>query len=176
MVNYLGFHGTSKNSALKIKSQGYKTSKPTEWLGKGVYFFGNHGSINGYEDALWWVKHYNYYKEWVVFQANIKSIKYLDFVSNIKHKNIFERIIKKALNKFIKAGGNILEFEDHMIYKEIDDRNKIEVIRTFVNPTKFVKILSIHSIPRLQVQICVKKNLNKCIKNNIIKDKNCRGV
>lgn len=59
-VNYIGYHGTSKENADDILNGSFfKSESYDQWLGEGVYFFTN-GISDAREDAKNWARNMSY--------------------------------------------------------------------------------------------------------------------
>ena len=163
----IGFHGTDKKNIESIKKNGYKLSSEKEWLGKGVYFFGTLRPITyGDIEAISWEKIVKGIKKWVVFKAEIVSENYIDLITNIKHKKIYDKIKEKLFEKHRQTGKNPLLFNDKIVYRQMDNIKDIDFISALVESAQSGKY--IRTIRRPQVQICV-KNTDSINKNELYK-------
>ncbi|MDI6634814.1 MULTISPECIES: hypothetical protein [Pantoea] len=69
---FVCYHGTTKDAALSIISDGFRLSSSNEdWLGNGVYFFIN-GISNPLEKAKEWARNSNVDDELCVIKAKVK--------------------------------------------------------------------------------------------------------
>lgn len=83
MPEYLGYHGTHLRYARGIVQAGFQDSRENEWLGRGVYFFGSDGNIDGFGEAKSWSVYVKRFSAWAVLKALLVADKSLDMVYNI---------------------------------------------------------------------------------------------
>lgn len=165
----IGYHGTSMKAAEQIQKNGYQASSEKEWLGKGIYFFGtSSGSIesDGCEEAVAWVCNVKKFNNWVIFEANINSTKFLDLVKNINHRKRFDIAKNKIIERYARLGKSNTALRDYIIFKCIDEESDFDFIRALIDAGRQQYQSAV--VRRPQIQICVKKEV--CIKtNNIIR-------
>ena len=94
---YIGFHGTNINSAEKIlKENRFRPStKPDEWLGKGIYFFADP------QDAMWWCRAYKRLeeKDSAILRVEIKADLIIDLLQSKQDVEKFKRFCDVVKNR-----------------------------------------------------------------------------
>lgn len=94
---YIGFHGTNINSAEKIlKENRFRPStKPDEWLGKGIYFFADP------QDAMWWCRAYKRLeeKDSAILRVEIKADLIIDLLQSKQDVEKFKLFCDVVKNK-----------------------------------------------------------------------------
>lgn len=161
------YHGTNAESADNISKIGYLKSDPSEWFGRGVYFFESYDILcDGFIEARDWAKNVKKFINWAIFEATIESDKYIDIAFNINHRKLYDRIKKTAITKHKEAGKNVRDFQEKTIFLEMEKLN-IDFIRVLVDSKKNLGYYS-YTIRRPQLQVCV-KNINVIINNELKK-------
>ncbi|MFD2368521.1 hypothetical protein ACFSO0_00615 [Brevibacillus sp. GCM10020057] len=96
--NYLGYHGTTRESADKILSeQRFPFSvDDEEWLGDGVYFF-----ENDRKQAEYWCTKVRKYKAWTVLESQIEASKVIDLLDT-ETREEFQKIAEKLKDRYHK--------------------------------------------------------------------------
>ena len=159
-MQIIGFHGTNKESALRILSEGFIESSEKEWFGSGVYFFETLPKIsNGFTEARHWAVNVKKFIDWAVLKASIHSDNVLDLVNSIPHKKIFDEIRYVCLDLHRKSGKAPSEFMELLIFTKLETMG-FEVIRCLVDAMKDEGYYS-YVVRRPQVQVCVK--VKRCI-------------
>lgn len=151
-----GYHGTEISNIENIQKNGYKISSDNEWLGSGVYFFESLNNFcDGFLEAKNWAFYVKKYQNWAVFKVKIKSNKFIDLVTNIKHREIYDKIRESAMKKHIQSGFNKKDFKENSIYVTMSELD-IDFIRVLVDAQKDYGYYS-YTVRRPQIQICVKR-------------------
>ena len=170
--DFIGYHSTKSENIKSIYTKGYSFSSAEQWLGMGIYFWGDSkdGTIKGIEDALWWIKKARpfFFKNWAIFKALISGENCLDLLDNGEHILAFERIAHFIFDKFIENGGKESEFKDYMIFKGIDELGEIDSIRIKTRSSQLFSKFRSQLILYEKIQICV-KNKERILKNILIR-------
>lgn len=100
-TNWIGFHGTSLDSAKRILVDNYRISYGCqEWLGHGAYFFiSGYGFTDPLENASDWAKFRAWdsakkcykYNDFAVLQSNLTTVVHLD-LDNEQDFSIFRKV------------------------------------------------------------------------------------
>jgi hypothetical protein len=160
------YHGTRLDRAEYILTDGYKNSKETEWMGKGVYFFPDFKHFNGVKEAISWAKVVRRYRKWAILVSTIKGKTFLNLMHK-KDKNLYFQYTNIMIDKHLEAGKTIDEFDEYVVFKYIDqERPKLDFIIASIDTKKRYRGFKSNIIGRQQVQLCV-KNTN-CIKKTIM--------
>lgn len=149
----VGYHGTSRTKADQIMKNGFTFSNENNWLGNGVYFWGDlDGYINGYELACWWVRCVKKISEGAVIKASISTDRLFDCVGNYNHRKMFHKVLERICRKKgCNADQNCLSMAFLKLAENYD------VLRFFTNGNKLSGVKEIDRIIMdLQIQICVK--------------------
>lgn len=162
----VGYHGTSKANADLIMENGFASSDENNWLGKGVYFWGDlDGCISGYELACWWVTKVKKISKGAVITASISTDRLFDCVGDYDHRDMFHKILARICKK---RSCNADQICLSMAFVKIAEN--YDVLRFFTNGNKLTGVKeNDRIIIDLQIQICV-KNKEK------IKDKRCDAI
>lgn len=165
-MKFIGFHGTEAKNIDNIQAHGYMPSLEDEWMGEGVYFFETMSSSfsDGFEEAQNWVIYVKKLSKWAVFKATIVTSKYIDLASKIEHRKMYDRIKEESLLLHEKAGNNVKEFNENIIYQAMGELS-IDLIRAIVDASHEYRYHS-YTVRRPQLQICVKNQ--DCIKKNVL--------
>jgi len=170
MYNYTGYHGTSQAKADKIVENRFVIStKPNEWLGTGIYFFGSDGEIDGQVEARCWARHVKQYSRWAVIKATLRAEKVLDLVCNVAHKKLYDILQRKCYEAHIRSGKDAATFSDYMIFNDIDENYDFEIICAHTEGSKNKFTYNSYVVRRLQIQICVKNEM--CIREKFVCEK-----
>ncbi len=95
-MKYTGYHGTCAKRSGSILEKGFHEAGHEEWLGRGVYFFGSDGAIDGFEEAKSWAVHVKRFKVWAIIKAIMEPFRPLDMVHNIKRRTLFDNVKEKS--------------------------------------------------------------------------------
>lgn len=154
-----GYHGTSLQAAESILRDEFEYSDATNWLGIGVYFWGDAKPYaDGLACARWWV-HTKHFSPWGILKSDIQSEKIFDCVHDDKCRQTFTQMKKKLLEKF---GANTCTEQEYIdgIFAII--KRKFDVIVFFTKGDAMEHLdAADRLIVNLQVQICVSDT--KCI-------------
>ena len=168
MKQYTGYHGTSINSANEIIKSNFKLSGKKEWFGFGIYFFEDKANIfDGREEAKNWAIQVKKIPNWAVIRALIEAKNIIDLVQNEEHRQYFEEIKEKLLEKHKNNGKNVKDFKENTIFHKMEKEN-LDLIRCLVDGSRGKEYNS-YVVNKPQIQICVKKL--SCIKQKTIIDK-----
>lgn len=163
---YIGYHGTSLTFASRLLEQRFTaSSKENEWLGKGVYFFGSDGSIDGQDEAKCWAKYVRKYSPWAVVEVELKADKVLDMVRNVQQRKLFDQVQEACFLAHVKSGKEPDEFSDYVVFNDIDALFDFEMIIAYTDGAKNKFDYNSYIVRRLQIQICVKNQRNIVGKN-----------
>ena len=162
-----GYHCTSLQNANDILKNDFKYSSAKNWLGTGVYFWGDAFPFtSGLDCALWWsdIKKFD---KWCIFEAEIESEKVFDCVNNEKHRRAFIEMKKRLLAKDKDKELSDQEYIDG-IFSML--KRKFDVLIFFTKGDAMENIVAADRLViNLQVQICVSDTL--CIRaRKVIKD------
>ena len=120
---YIGFHGTNIKNAEKIlgENQFRPSTKPDEWLGKGIYFFAVP------EDAVWWCRTYKRLEnhDSAILRVEIEADLVIDLLSSKLDIDNFRRFCDSVKNKCSrlpngKARKNYMSLAIEMMIGEND--------------------------------------------------------
>ncbi|GAB2633471.1 hypothetical protein [Belliella aquatica] len=124
MLNIVGYHGTSAESAVGIIKEGFKNSEgENEWIGKGTYFFIKGISSIPSDQALEWAiaeawdnsNRINIYNRFAVIKSEIKvEEEHLLDLTIEDGVNILNYIIEAHKNK-IQNMGRFFDYKDGYI-------------------------------------------------------------
>ncbi len=157
-----GYHSTSEECGEIILSQGkFIDSDETNWLGKGIYFWGDCDIFNGLSESIWWAQKFKRLSKYIIIKVEIESDKFLNLVDNKNHKRKFGLIKEKLIEKHIEAGRNAVDFKEYLIFKFIDKRYRYDFIYaiTHGSDSGYRKVgFNFNIVTRPQLQICVKKH------------------
>ena len=148
-----GYHATSLQNAQRILATEYEYSDKANWLGAGVYFWGDaQPFVSGLECARWWVG-IKGFSPWCILKSEIRSERIFDCVNDERCKRAFVAIKKQLLEKF--AGSDITEQEYiDGIFAKI--KRKFDVIVFFTKGDAMQDLQAADRlIVNLQVQMCV---------------------
>jgi len=149
-TQWIGYHGTSLNSANAITHGAYAISEDdSDWLGHGAYFF-----IAGLNDPMrkayeWaefraWDKNTqsHKYKDFAVLQSSLLTEKHLD-LDDPEDLEIFETVRSHCMHRMKKEGfrGSAMQSDCYlsnfaMRYLDLDALVRKEAIQTHVRAMK----------------------------------------
>lgn len=156
-----GYHSTSEEIGNDILIQKrFIDSDETNWLGRGVYFWGDCDIFNGFDASIWWITKIKRLTKYIILKVEIQSDKYLDLIDNITHKRIFGNIKNELIEKHFQSGRNEIDFKEYLIFKFIDQKYNYDFIYAFTHgsDSRYRKIgFNLNVVTRPQIQICVKK-------------------
>ncbi len=165
MLKCTGYHGTTQDNVESIKANGFRLSGEKEWMGSGVYFFGDAQPLTyGKDEARSWVVSVRKQSNWAVFKVEIESDNYLDIAADKSHRALYDEI-KNQLMEIHRQREAIQTFNEQWIFTAIAKRDDLDVIRGCFNARRedgYMRKLVQHP----QVQICVKKV--DCIKSTTL--------
>lgn len=164
-MEIVGYHGTHEAAINPIIKNGYRLSDNTNWLGSGVYFFGDFSGNSGSDEAYAWAKIVKKFNSFGIFESKISSDNFIDLFSNIKHRVIYDAVLNKAKELHLSLGFEESDFLESTVFVKIDEAYSPEVVIAWTEgaePVKFVR----HTIRRPQLQICVKNR--DCIKTRTL--------
>jgi len=154
-MTLVGYHGTDKRFAEKIKTEGYNYSSSENWFGKGVYFFKDYYTLcNGCQEAYNWARHVKKLTDIVVFKSIIESDLVLDLLSSIEDRQCFDKIKKQALKKHQEAGLGIKDFNLNVVFIKLEEF--CQVIIALVDGARFEGFHN-YVVRKPQAQVCVKE-------------------
>lgn len=163
MLNCQGYHGTDQADVDSILTDGYLLSAGTnEWLGSGVYFWGDWTGISGLEDARLWVTVKRPRYSWAILEVTIQSDFCLDLL-NREGQEIFAKARTALFAKHQEFGYRRQDFKEAFIFEDLCKRKRVEVIRALTDGFKKPEYETFF-IQNPQVQICVRNDI--CIKSN----------
>jgi hypothetical protein len=165
MNEYTGYHGTDLKRATNIIDYGFYDSQEDEWLGRGVYFFGSDGAIDGLEEARSWALNVKQFRFWAVIMARLQAHNPLDMVNNISHRTLFDKLREKCFHIHIKSGKYADAFCDYIIFNYIDEQYGFDLVMAYTEGAKKYPYAS-RIVRRPQIQICVKDQA--CIRDKKI--------
>lgn len=165
-----GYHGTSKDDAVLIKVGKFfrLSTKSTEWLGDGIYFFENDKL-----EALQWAKYYKKANMPVVIESEISSQKLLDMCEQ-KNQKFIAKLIEELANKY-KDEDREPEILDAKVINMVCAEVGYDVVRgIFEFQSKIFKsIEGFTRFKRYHIQLCVRNN--DCINWDTLKGWDCNG-
>ncbi|MEI7811775.1 MAG: hypothetical protein WCJ01_05040 [Ignavibacteria bacterium] len=163
-----GYHGTDENSVNKISRNGFIPSDNNNWLGQGIYFFGNIKELNisGKSEAVDWAVKVRKFRSFGIFEALIISNNYIDIARDEEHKQLYEDIRRAALAKHGQLGKLQKDFKESLVFTKLEKIGTADFIIALTDGAKNPPFLN-YVVRRPQLQICIKNN-NCIIKNYLI--------
>lgn len=160
-MEIVGYHATKEINAVNIENHGFISSGSNNWLGAGIYFWGDLGAVvDGLETARWWCDMKNLHPA-VIFVATIFSDKFFDAIENVEHKKYYNLIRKRIIEK---DRNKILSDKEYVNGVFVLLSEYYDAFRFFIKGDKLTGVNAADRIiSDLQVQICVQNNA--CIKD-----------
>ncbi len=153
MAKFTGYHGTSADTGQRIITNGYNLSDDNEWFGSGIYFFETTKPLfDGFSEAKAWAINVKKHTKWAILKTVIETDKYIDLVYCIKHRNLYDKFKKVAVEKHIESGNEIGSFNENIIFIFMA-KLQIDLIRAMVDASREKRFFS-YIVRRPQVQIC----------------------
>lgn len=155
MGTWQGYHGTNVAAANVIIKEGFIPSGKKEWIGSGIYFFGDLQPItSGIKEAINWARIVRKHRRWAVMSASIDNSNAFDLLSNEEHRAQFYEIETILKERHSQSGLPIRDFRQNSVFVAIAETNNYYVVRAFCDSKKAVYFAPVAIRP--QVQICVK--------------------
>lgn len=156
--SYVGYHGTSKESAKYIvKEKTFPVSMDEEeWLGKGVYFFENDKL-----QAIDWCTKARKYSEWAVIRSNLEVCTVVDLIDKGTYNRFKEIAIKMEKRYKTKKDKSPRKLINSVVLEAMYKIEKYDMVRAAF-PVPSEKPADRTNICAMQIQLCV-RNRN-CIK------------
>lgn len=156
MTRYIGYHGTTAESAKSILADNHfnPSTKMDEWLGDGVYFF-----ENDYLQAYDFITRARKKEDVKVLKAEIESDNVLDLTLKEVQVLINEfrlSIIERLKDEF--QGQNKNKLQNGVIINKLCDTSeeKIDVVRGVFFTPPVQRTIPNTNIPCVQTQLCVR--------------------
>lgn len=149
---YIGYHGTSRDSAEKIRLTGFRPSvREEDWLGSGVYFFENDFLLA----KAWCSKVKKYGTNWAILRCKICADTVLDLLTEEGYE-AFRAMAHKIKDRYHKLpGGGPRRNINKIVVDLICNVEPVDVIRGAFDASGRKAPPRTNVLP-VQVQLCVR--------------------